>query len=479
MCLIINAVHPQLQEKPMNPCELETLLQELTYPDEGNELHAASLRNQLRQLLENSPLTDYQASDSAEPNVELLDKRMISSLARNGLMTSGKRNIGAMARLGMLRSGNNDDSGNKRSIATLAKNGQLPSREPETDNESDNQWVSDKRNIGSLARSGQLGNGKRSIASLARSYELPAYGKRNLASIVRSSVRPVTGGSSYKRNMAALARGNMLPLFGEEYKRNVGALARDWSLPTTKVHSKREASYQEYEKRNIGAMRNSPVHGTKVKRQSSYDDYPSSNAELLEPVFQSSPIDYVELNEVMNQLYPYYENSPPVSDTFHEDKRFLGSLVRDGWSNYRPMSAEKRNIGSLARLGLLRSDLNDYGQQRKYSHQQQDKRHIGALARSGWLPAFRPVRGGRFSRSGRARSQIVGFYPLQERLRQPTAAACERCKTSFFPTSPFSWSTYGGGLHTTAWGQQQQPPRLTALHRRSLRGPFHPSGDYF
>ena len=36
------------------------------------------------------------------------------------------------------------------------------------------------------------------------------------------------------------------------------------------------------------------------------------------------------------------------------------------------------------------------------------KRHIASLARSGWLPSFRPIRGGRFSRSGRARSQIVG-----------------------------------------------------------------------
>ena len=74
---------------------------------------------------------------------------------------------------------------------------------------------------------------------------------------------------------------------------------------------------------------------------------------------------------------------------------------------YRPMTAEKRNIGSLARMGMLRSDFSNYGQQKQY-RQQQEKRHIGALARSGWLPAFRPVRGGRFSRSGRARSQIVG-----------------------------------------------------------------------
>lgn len=74
--------------------------------------------------------------------------------------------------------------------------------------------------------------------------------------------------------------------------------------------------------------------------------------------------------------------------------------MRDGWSRHSAAAA-KRNIGSLARLGMLRPDSG-------YGGPHQQKRHIGALARSGWLPAFRPVRGGRFSRSGRARSQIVG-----------------------------------------------------------------------
>lgn len=71
----------------------------------------------------------------------------------------------------------------------------------------------------------------------------------------------------------------------------------------------------------------------------------------------------------------------------------------------------KRNIGSLARLGLLRSEYSNYGSQKSRGdtyRQQEQKRHIGALARSGWLPSFRPVRSGRFSRSGRARSRIVG-----------------------------------------------------------------------
>lgn len=78
-----------------------------------------------------------------------------------------------------------------------------------------------------------------------------------------------------------------------------------------------------------------------------------------------------------------------------------GSFLRSGYrSGLRPNS--KRYIGALARIGMLR---NDGGFRR------QEKRHIGAAFRSGWLPttsAFRPVRGGRFSRSGRARSRIVG-----------------------------------------------------------------------
>lgn len=289
---------------------------------------------------------------------EQLDKRTIGSLARNGLLSNGKRNIGSMARMGMLRTsvGGNEYT-NKRSIATLAKNGQLPSREPETDDSSSgHQWMNEKRNIGALARSGLMANGKRNIGSLARSYDLPAYGKRNLASIVRSSPRP---GSSSKRNIASLARSNMRPFYGgggnEYIKRNVGALARDWSLPTpsNRVNAKREATI-EYckfdlfalkviffflnktfliDKRNIGSLKNSPVHGTKTKREASiYDDYVS--AEQLKPVYQPAPIDYEELNQVMSHLYPYYDMSALDGDSddsekIHEEKRYLGKCNFD------------------------------------------------------------------------------------------------------------------------------------------------------
>lgn len=58
-----------------------------------------------------------------------------------------------------------------------------------------------------------------------------------------------------------------------------------------------------------------------MKRESVYDDYVASNAEQLEPVYQTSPIDYEELNQVMNQLYPYYDSD---TSNIHEDKRYLG-----------------------------------------------------------------------------------------------------------------------------------------------------------
>ncbi|XP_011648210.1 neuropeptide-like 1 isoform X1 [Pogonomyrmex barbatus] len=80
----------------------------------------------------------------------------------------------------------------------------------------------DKRNIGSLARDFALPTGRRHIGSVARDYGLP-NGKRNIGSLARQSMLPPNG----KRNIGSLARYSMLPTG----KRNVAALARDSSLP--------------------------------------------------------------------------------------------------------------------------------------------------------------------------------------------------------------------------------------------------------
>lgn len=197
---------------------------------------AAALRNQLLALLENSEQYEY----LNDPNVELVGKRTIGSLARNGLLNNGKRNIGAMARQGILmRAQNNlaDDANQKRSLATLAKNGQLPSREPDTEDAlpTIQQLMTEKRNVAAMARAGLLG-GKRSDIPTSSDVYYKRY------PMTMTNPHRVRMG---KRNLAAMARGNLLPSFNSEYKRNIGALARDWTLPTStsnRINSKRDVS---------------------------------------------------------------------------------------------------------------------------------------------------------------------------------------------------------------------------------------------
>ncbi|EDS39874.1 conserved hypothetical protein [Culex quinquefasciatus] len=225
----------------LKPCELESLLRDLTYPEEGYEMHAAALRNQLRHILERDPSdgANYQSMDEYggyENSGPYEDKRSYRSLLRDGASFGQKRNLGSLARAGLLRAPPAGDY-LKRSIATLAKNGQLPSREPDSEESSSSAaaggWTdADKRNVAAAFRSGYMRNGKRNIASLARKYELP--GKRNIQSLLR------TGGMmpsiAPKRNMQALARDNSLPHYGvvgggQESKRNIQTLVRDWNLP--------------------------------------------------------------------------------------------------------------------------------------------------------------------------------------------------------------------------------------------------------
>ena len=267
---------------------------------------ANALRNQLRNIFEsnyyenqNLQALDNQYEDVDDDGEAYFDegKRSLSAMARGGMLPTrsvaqdtgaDKRNIGSMARMGMLRTASPAEA--KRSIATLAKNGQLPSREPETEDSAENSFYDYKRNLASIARQG--GAGKRNIAALARDYELPSYGKRNLPSILRTS------GRNPKRNVATLARDNLLPYYSRQEKRE---------------------NQIEDNKRNIGSMKNSPVHGSKVKRDIGYDDFPD-DSEILTPNYQTAPLNYDELRFAMNELYPSYEN-----EIIHDDeKRYLG-----------------------------------------------------------------------------------------------------------------------------------------------------------
>ncbi|XP_055621264.1 uncharacterized protein LOC129765221 isoform X2 [Toxorhynchites rutilus septentrionalis] len=492
---VANSQYPEVADHHLRPCELESLLRDLTYPEAGYEMHAAALRNQLRNILERDPneagyqsLDEYGGYDGAGPYE---DKRSYRSLLRDGPVF-GKRNLGALARAGLLRSPNNYL---KRSIATLAKNGQLPSREPdsaEEDSTGGGGWSDDKRNIGSAFKSGYMLNGKRNIASLARKYELP--GKRNIQALLRNGMLPSL---APKRNMQSLARDNALPHYGgsQENKRNIQTMVRDWNLPK----QQNNGGGIDNEKRNIQSLKNSQGHnggvsGGRRKRGVYYDDeaLEDSTPEILEPVYQSAPLDYEELLDAMTDAYPYYL---PTNSNPPEEKRFLGSLARSGMLNrYHRYSkrwsmddlyddTEQDDDDSVEQANGEDDDEDDDVDDEDDIYESPRKRHIASLVRSGWMPSFRPSRGSsHFSRSGRARSQIVEYYRQPERLRQPTAGVCRRCDTisehSGFRSalSPYFGSSSSGGggswgapgLQST-WGST--PPRVAALHWRRFRDP--------
>ncbi|XP_070069945.1 neuropeptide-like 1 isoform X2 [Drosophila takahashii] len=426
---------------------MESLINQLMNPSAEYQLHASALRNQLKNLLrerqlavgEEQPLGEY--SDYMEE-----DKRSVAALAAQGLLNAPKR-----------------------SLATLAKNGQLPTAEPGEDYaDADSGEPSEqKRYIGSLARAGGLMTyGKRNVGTLARDFQLPIpNGKRNLATMARLQSAPSTHREQPKRNVAAVARYN-----------------------SQQSHNQRGAGA---EKRNLGALKSSPVHGVQQKREDEEMLLPAAAPDYADPM----------------QSYWWYPSYAGYADL--------------DWNDYR--RAEKRFLDTSKDPELFGiehgNDANDAAAAEDEEPDTEQlpspqKRHIGAVYRSGFLPSYRYLRspvggvGGRFSRSGRDARQFVGYYPQHERLRQPTAAVCKQC---FIPNQPMiNWSGAGirGRLskhyvdpeasvlqarmpsltsnslpsgrpprpllrsgapvyppfHT--WGT---PPRITALHRREFR----------
>ncbi|CAG2060119.1 unnamed protein product, partial [Timema podura] len=179
----------------------------------------------------------------------------------------------------------------KRSIASLAKSGQLQHASPQFVNggllEDEFDSEGKRGGIGSLARNGYLNNkkdngnrdlerlmqqlyqdegiDKRNIGSLARSFNLPQNGKRNIGSLARSggfsqlrfspSKKDDDNGSESdyyrdddKRNLGAFVKSRQTPLG----KRYLGSALRSRNSALSTISKKDEMDDEE--KRNVGAM---------------------------------------------------------------------------------------------------------------------------------------------------------------------------------------------------------------------------------
>ncbi|XP_063990358.1 neuropeptide-like 1 isoform X1 [Diachasmimorpha longicaudata] len=337
-----------------------------------------------------------------------------------------------------------DDSGffdsEKRSLATLAKNGDLPASIQERVQE--RQEDGEKRSESSMTpeellklyvgdssgeKSTDMGyplprssldaepedrfNGKRNIASLARDYALP--GRRNIASMAREFGLP-----SGKRNVGSLARDRQLPsgkrsppyTLGRIFvipvsgKRNLGSLARDSALPPygkRGIASLAKNGDFPFPKRNVGTLARDwslpqSRHGRSLDEKEVKDTVANRRIGDDEGSNGSSPFE-AQLNDVKargKRQADYTDEYPlPVmQNTNVLDYEDIIEAIANGFPQ-----ATKRFMGAGTSLDDWQDD-DDTVPVAYHGLYQPSKRHIGALARLGWLPSFRAAR---FSRSPR------------------------------------------------------------------------------
>ncbi|XP_028169143.1 neuropeptide-like precursor 1 [Ostrinia nubilalis] len=298
--------------------------------------------------------------------------------------TFPRRNIAALARDGYLKNGS---PGFKRSISTLAKNGQLPTyRSPydETDRqEQDDEESHEKRNMASIAR--------------LRSY---AAMKRNIQALARDGYR--VGRGQYNQ---------------PNDKRNIAALARN-GLIHKKAESNGDEYYYPFYQNPIPPL--SEMDGP-FDLNEMYDLQQSINPDMFPPLSRVYKRD-VYGGQALND---FDEKQLEMDDNWYYKRGSLGlpvhGLFRPIYTD--PTARTKRYILSLPDVidnNEIHVPENDDGSDDKRSVDEDmevrdnfEKRHIGSLARLGLLPSFR-FSGGRYSRSGRARLLL----PSQEMYRK-------------------------------------------------------------
>jgi hypothetical protein len=360
-------------------------------------------------------------------------KRSYSSLAKNGdlplyvreglnkklhpMMVGGKRYLGSLAKNGALPFGRAED---KRSVgdgeASQADNLLQSILETEDlwrlelrtlkqellreeEQEMDDQLREDgleeeKRNVASLARSGNLhlGEGKRSVEALARAGYLPVPKPPQDSEEHPHDSNESSEESAAKRNIAAMAKNGLLGTHGlreredadhlhqkrtgddldeliqelyqegrETSKRNIGSLARGFNFPF-------------YEgKRNLGSIARAGGFrfGGPTKKNED-DDIPDGDKRSITSL-------------VRNRINP-----------LREGKRYIGSIVRNQGSRFGASKRDdfeseddsNRNMRELARNWNFPEPLR-YGIRLDDEQEAADdiaKRYVASLLRHGSLP---------------------------------------------------------------------------------------------
>ncbi|XP_076390202.1 neuropeptide-like precursor 1 isoform X3 [Megachile rotundata] len=339
------------------------------------------------------------------PEMELMSesqKRSIATLAKNDDLPISIQD----------RVGENEEDQEKRAIISSQQPGSEVSESYLLSNQGSPQESMDKRNVGTLARDFALPPGRRNIASLVRDYEtqtknnrdrmLPMEGKRNVASLARTFTLPQSG----KRNIASVARDYGLP-YGKRY---VGSLARIGDFPMREQRSvaslAKNSAWPVSLKRGISVpgsviLRALSRHGRSLSDELNARNYLMDLQELASLENQDDYDDVENWNEF--ETNDGFSDRRPKRQIGFSDEYPLPVMQNTNVFDYEEMMealngqypiAEKRFL-ETGSAPEMQPSIDEFGYPETF---RASKRHIASLARLGWLPS---IRAARFSRSPR------------------------------------------------------------------------------
>lgn len=225
-----------------------------------------------------------------------MEKRNVGTLARDFALPPGRRNLASLVHDYDQSKNNNKEPmapyNGKRNVASLARTFTLPQN--------------GKRNVASVARDYGLPYGKRYVGSLARTGDFPARNQRSVSSLAKNSAWPVS-----------LKRGVLLP--GSVILRTLSRHGRSMTdemnarndlldlQELSNLEQNQENDYETAEEKLNDSLAKIESNVRRSKRQIGFsDEYPL-------PVMQNTNVfDYEEMMEALSGQYP------------NAEKRFMG-----------------------------------------------------------------------------------------------------------------------------------------------------------